>query len=175
MWYVYEKWNSRAKPRSSGGFTSANPQVLALIPRPAFNWMERMCQRQGSNKKPHPPALVKHHNVIFIYYHISSRGVVVSINHIIWWKFDGHHLGEVWVRIPHSWMKYDRSVQQNVYLYTVILTTKGHMHWVIHESSSSHIILIFMYHIDKNHCTNYRGLFQGRSVSKSYICTPPME
>ena len=38
-------------PRSSGGNTSSNPQVSALIPRPAFNGMERMCQRHGSNEK----------------------------------------------------------------------------------------------------------------------------
>ena len=31
------------EPRSSGGNTSPNPQVSALIPRPAFNGMERYC------------------------------------------------------------------------------------------------------------------------------------
>ena len=39
------------EPRSSGGNTSSNPQVSALIHRPAFNGMERMCRRHGSNKK----------------------------------------------------------------------------------------------------------------------------
>ena len=38
------------EPRSSGGNTSSNSQVSALIPRPAFNGMERMCERHGSNQ-----------------------------------------------------------------------------------------------------------------------------
>ena len=37
------------KKRASGGNTSSNPQVLALITRPASNGMERMCHI------PHPP------------------------------------------------------------------------------------------------------------------------
>ena len=36
------------EPRSSGGSTSSNPQVSALIRRPALNGMQRMCQRHGS-------------------------------------------------------------------------------------------------------------------------------
>ena len=46
------------EPRSSGGNTSSNPQASVLIPRPAFNRMERMCQRHGSNQNPHPAVLV---------------------------------------------------------------------------------------------------------------------
>ena len=64
------------EPMSSGGNTSSNPQVSALIPRPAFNGMERMCKRHGSNQNSHPPVLVRKpvcHQ--FIHYHISSRGV----------------------------------------------------------------------------------------------------
>ena len=38
------------EPRSSGGNTLSNPHVSALIPRPAFNGMEKMCQRYGSNQ-----------------------------------------------------------------------------------------------------------------------------
>ena len=62
------------EPRSSGGNTSFNPQVSALIPRPAFNGMERMCQRHGSNQNSHPPVLVRKPLCNqFIQYHISSR------------------------------------------------------------------------------------------------------
>ena len=71
----------RPEPRSSGGNTSSNPQVSALIPRTAFNGMERMCQHHGSNQNSHPPVLVRKplcHQ--FIHYHISSRGVF-GINH----------------------------------------------------------------------------------------------
>ena len=64
------------EPMSSGGNTSSNPQVSALIPRPAFNGMERMCKRHGSNQNSHPPVLVRKPvcNQL-IHYHISSRGV----------------------------------------------------------------------------------------------------
>ena len=69
------------KPRSSGENTSSNLHVSALIPRPAFNGVERMCQRHGSNQNSHPPVLVRKplYNQ-FIHYHISSRGVF-GINH----------------------------------------------------------------------------------------------
>ena len=64
------------EPRSSGGNTSSNPQVSALIPRPAFNGMERTCQRHESNQNSHPPVLVwKPLCNQFIHYHISSRRV----------------------------------------------------------------------------------------------------
>ena len=68
------------EPRSSGGNTSFNPQVSALIPRSAFNGMERMCQRHGSNQNSHPPVLVRKPLCNqFIHYHISSRGALLSI------------------------------------------------------------------------------------------------
>ena len=64
------------EPRSSGGNTSANPRASALIPRPAFIGMERMCQRHGGNQNSHPPVLVRKPLCNqFIHYHVSSRGV----------------------------------------------------------------------------------------------------
>ena len=61
--------------RSSGVNASSNPQVSALITRPAFNWMERMYQRHRSNQNSHPPVLVRKPLCNqFIHYHISSRG-----------------------------------------------------------------------------------------------------
>ena len=69
------------EPRLSGGNTSSNPQVSALIPRPAFNGMERMCQCHGSKQNSHPPVLVRKPLCNqFIHYHISSRRVF-AINH----------------------------------------------------------------------------------------------
>ena len=69
------------EPRSSGRNTSSNSQVSALIPRPAFNGMERMCQRHGSYQNSHPSVLVlKPLCNQFIQYHIISRAVF-SINH----------------------------------------------------------------------------------------------
>ena len=69
------------EPRSSGGNTSSNPQVSALIPRPAFNGMEMMCQRHGSNQNSDPPVLVRKPLCNqFIHYHISSTKVF-GINH----------------------------------------------------------------------------------------------
>ena len=48
---------------------------------PAFNGMEGMCQRHGSNQNSHPPALVRKPLCNqFIHYHISSGGVF-GINH----------------------------------------------------------------------------------------------
>ena len=47
------------EPMSSGGNTSSNPHGSALIPRPAYNGMERMCQRHGSNKNSYPRVLVR--------------------------------------------------------------------------------------------------------------------
>ena len=67
--------------RSSGGNTSSNPQVSALIPRPAFNGMEMMCQRHGSNQNSHPPVLVRKPLCNqSIHYRLSSR-IVFGINH----------------------------------------------------------------------------------------------
>ena len=60
--------------RSSGRNTSSNPQVSALIVRPAFNRTEMMCQRHGINQNSHPPVLVwKPLCNQFIHYYVSSR------------------------------------------------------------------------------------------------------
>ena len=76
------------EPRSSDGNTSSNPQVLALTPRPAFNVMERVCQRNGSNQNSHPPVLFRKPLCNqFIHYHISSKGVF-GINHFKLSNFD---------------------------------------------------------------------------------------
>ena len=70
-------------PLSSGANTSSNPQVSVRIPRPAFNGMERMYQRHGSNQNPHPLVLVRKPLCNqFIHYHISSWGVYVTISPI---------------------------------------------------------------------------------------------
>ena len=82
MWgmYIIDEVHG-PEPRSSGGNTSSNPQVSALISRPAFNGMERMCQRLGSNRNSHFPVLVRKPLCNqFMYYHISCRGVF-GINH----------------------------------------------------------------------------------------------
>ena len=50
--YIYQYIASGREPRSSGGNTSSNPQVSALVPRPVVNGMERMCQRRGSDQTP---------------------------------------------------------------------------------------------------------------------------
>ena len=99
------------KPRSSGGNTSFNPQVSALIPRPAFNGMDIMCKRHGSNKNPPPPVLVrKSLGNQFIHYHISSRGVF-GINSLklrnfavvgIECSFATVYRGSIMARV-HSW------------------------------------------------------------------------
>ena len=69
--------------RSSGGNTSSNPQVSALIRRPAVNGMERMCQRHGSNQNSHPNFLVRKPLCNqFIHYHISNKGVF-CVNYIM--------------------------------------------------------------------------------------------
>ena len=79
----------RPEPRLSGGNTSSKPQVSALIPRPAFNGMERMCQCHGSNQNSHPPALIqKPLSNQFIHNQISSKGVF-GINHFKLCNFAG--------------------------------------------------------------------------------------
>ena len=97
------------EPRSSGGNTSSNPQVSALIPRPAFNGMERM--RHGSNQNSHPLVLVRKPLCNqFIHYHISSRRVF-GINRFklcnfavvaIEWYFATVYRGSIMARI-HRW------------------------------------------------------------------------
>ena len=82
------------EPRSSRGNTSSNPQVSAVIPRPAFNGMERMCQRHGSNQNSHPPVLVrKPFCYQFIHYHISNDG----------WDLPEHDDVITWKHFPRYW------------------------------------------------------------------------
>ena len=99
------------EPRSSGGNTSSNPQVSALIPRPAFNGMERMCQRHGSNQNSHPPVIVRKPLCYqFIQYHISSRRVFVIIRFklcnfavvAIEYSFATVYRGSIMARV-HKW------------------------------------------------------------------------
>ena len=67
--------------RQDRGNTSSNPQVSTLISRPAFNRMERGCQRHGRYQNSHSPVLVRKPLCNqFIYYHINCRGVY-GINH----------------------------------------------------------------------------------------------
>ena len=42
--YIYKHRASGRERRSSGGNSTSNPQVSALVPRPVVNGMERMCQ-----------------------------------------------------------------------------------------------------------------------------------
>ena len=75
------------EPRSSGGNTSSNPQVSALIPRSDFNGMEKMCQRHGSIQNSHPPLLVRKPLCNqFIHYHISNSGIF-GVNRLKFRKF----------------------------------------------------------------------------------------
>ena len=82
MYGMYRiNWVRNAEPRSSGRNTWPKTQVPALIPRPASNGMERMCQSHGSNLISHPPALdQKPLRNQFKHYHISRRGVF-GLNH----------------------------------------------------------------------------------------------
>ena len=63
------------EPRSSRGNTSSNPQVSALITRPAFNGMERMCQRHGSNQFMHYTLAVEE----FLVSIISNSVILMSL------------------------------------------------------------------------------------------------
>ena len=49
IWYVYNKCSIRARPKVFRRKHNIQPTVSALIPWPAFNGMERMCQCHGSN------------------------------------------------------------------------------------------------------------------------------
>ena len=91
-----------SEPRSSGGNTSSNPQVSALIPRPAFNGMERMCQRHWSNQNSHPPVLIRKPLCNqFIHYHISNRGVF-GINHF---KLRNFAVVAIKCSFWHNWLR----------------------------------------------------------------------
>ena len=76
MWYVYNKWSARARSKVARRKHIIQPTGFGVIPRPAFNGMERMCQCHGSNQNSHPPVLVRKPlcNQV-MHYHMSSRGV----------------------------------------------------------------------------------------------------
>ena len=65
--HIYLHRASGREPRSSGGNTSSNPQVSALVPRPVVNGMERMCQRHGSYQTPTLLLESKNHVSIHLY------------------------------------------------------------------------------------------------------------
>ena len=113
-------WVHAPEPMSSGGNTSSNPQVSALIPRPAFNGMERICQCHGSNQNALPPVLVRKPLCNqFIHYHISSRGFF-GINHFKLCNFADR--GSIMARI-HRW-----SVMIYVSLQAEFMETKNNSH-----------------------------------------------
>ena len=49
---IYQHRNCGREQKSSGGNTSSNPQVLALVPRPAIKRTEKMCQHHENNQTP---------------------------------------------------------------------------------------------------------------------------
>ena len=81
VWYVYNKWSTRARTKIVRKRHSIQPTGFsALIPRPAFNGMKKMCKGHGCNQNSHPPVLVRKPLCNqFIHYHISKR-VVLGIN-----------------------------------------------------------------------------------------------
>ena len=64
---------------SSGGNTSSNPQVSALVPRPVVNGMERMCQRHGSDQTPTLLFESKNHVSIHLYNTIYAVEEFLSV------------------------------------------------------------------------------------------------
>ena len=48
--YIYKQRDSGREQRSSGGKTSSNPLVSALVPRSVVNGMLMMCQHHGSDQ-----------------------------------------------------------------------------------------------------------------------------
>ena len=112
--------------RSLGGNTSTNPQVSALILRPAFNGIERMYQCHGSNQKSNPPVLFR--NPLcdqFIHYHISGRGVFwYQSFQIIKNVFATVDRGSIIVRI-HRWSVMNYGSLQAVFMETKY---KSHIH-----------------------------------------------
>ena len=86
---IYIYINTELLDGSSGGNTSSNPQVSALVPRPIVNGMERMCQRHGSD---HTPTLLfesKNHVSIISYnitYAVEEFLLSVIPNSVIVWS-----------------------------------------------------------------------------------------
>ena len=77
--HIYQHRASGWEPRSSGGNTSSNPQVSALVPRPIVNGMERMCQRHGSDQTPTFLFESKNHVSIHLYNTIYAIEEFLSV------------------------------------------------------------------------------------------------
>ena len=75
--YIYILTASVREPRSTGGNTSSNPHVSALIPRHVVNGMERIYQRHGSDQTP-TILFESKNNASSHLYNISSRRVFIS-------------------------------------------------------------------------------------------------
>ena len=86
--YIYINRASGRKPRSSGGNTSSISHVLALVPRPVVNGMERMCQRHGSDQTPTLLFESKNHVSIHLYNIIYAVEEFLSVipNSVIVWS-----------------------------------------------------------------------------------------
>ena len=67
----------------SRGITSSNPQVSALIPRPASNGIERMRQSHGSNYTPIFLFFSRNHCVINLFIITYAIKEFFSVNHVI--------------------------------------------------------------------------------------------
>ena len=86
--YIYKHRVPGREPRSSTGNTSSNPQVSALVPRPAVNGMERMCQRHGSDQTSTLLFESKNHVSIHSYNIIYAEEEFLSVipNSVIVWS-----------------------------------------------------------------------------------------
>ena len=92
--YINELYINRVYGReqmSSGGNTSSNPQVSALLPRPAVNRMERMCQRHGGDQTPYHPVVGR------VQLTLSKRqktGPGLRWRILRWWRWQQRHFTE---------------------------------------------------------------------------------
>ena len=102
--HIIINWVYRTEPRSPGGNTSSKPKALALIHRPTFNRMERMCQHHASNY----PALVQNASGNqFIHYYITTETEMLSF----WWNFNHwlHRKLSFWHFRCSQWWRFDQN------------------------------------------------------------------